>query len=125
MENYNQSPQTESSASVKPLYRGTRIVWFLLMILEALLAFRFLLKLLVANPGAGFTEFIYGATALFVAPFLAVFRISRVEGSIFEWTTLLAMGVYWLIAWAIIKLLIIGKPISKDEASEKLDRQDQ
>ena len=124
MENYNQSPQTTGGGSIKPLYRGTRIIWFLLLFLEALLAFGFLLKLFVANPAAGFTQFIYGATAIFAKPFLAVFPTSQVEGSIFEWTTLLAMGVYWLIAWGIIKIFIISKPISKDEASEKLNEQD-
>jgi hypothetical protein len=53
-----------------------------------------------------------------------VFRITRVEGSVFEWTTLLAMLVYWLIALALIKLLVMGKPVSTPEAAVKLDRQD-
>lgn len=114
----NLSPRT------KPLYRGTQVVWYLLGLLEALLALRFILKLLAANPQAGFTQFIYAVTALFAAPFLNVFRISRVEGSVLEWTTLLAMAVYWLIAWGIIKLLIIGKPVSTPEAAVKLDMQD-
>lgn len=112
------------SPRTKPLYRGTQVVWYLLGLLEALLALRFLLKLLAANPQAAFTQFIYGVTALFAAPFLNVFRISRVEGSVLEWTTLLAMAVYWLIAWGIIKLLIIGKPVSTPEAAVKLDMQD-
>lgn len=112
------------SPRTKPLYRGTQAVWYILGLLEALLALRFLLKLLAANSQAGFTQFIYGVTALFAAPFLNVFRISRVEGSVLEWTTLLAMAVYWLIAWGIIKLLIIGKPVSTPEAAVKLDMQD-
>jgi hypothetical protein len=33
------------------------------------------------------------------------------------------MLVYWLIAWAIIKLLLMGKPVSTPEAAEKLDEQ--
>ncbi|MEX2014174.1 MAG: YggT family protein, partial [Parcubacteria group bacterium] len=87
-----------TSATTKPLYRGTQIVWYILGILEALLAFRFVLKFLGANPGAGFTNFIYSSTSLFVAPFQNVFGVSQVDGSIFEWTTLLAMLVYWLVA---------------------------
>ncbi len=114
-----------NSSSTKPLYRGTQIVWYILGILEALLAFRFVLKLLGANSYAGFTKFIYGITWPFAEPFLNVFRISKVEGSIFEWTTLLAMVVYWLLALAIIKLFIIGKPVSTPEAAAKLDKQDQ
>jgi hypothetical protein len=117
MDSYN-------SPSTKPLYRGTQIVWYILGLLEALLAFRFVLKLLAANPSAGFTNFIYNATYVFAAPFLSVFRISRVEGSIFEWTTLLAMVVYWLIAMAIVKLFLMSKSVSTPEAAAKLDRQE-
>lgn len=113
-----------TSPSARPLYRGTQIVWYVLGILEALLAFRFIMKLLGANSAAGFTSFIYGITHPFAAPFLNVFRITRVEGSVFEWTTLLAMLVYWLIALALIKLLVMGKPVSTPEAAVKLDRQD-
>ena len=113
------------SPRTKPLYRGTQIVWYVLGLLEALLAFRFVLKLLAANPNAGFSEFIYSVTYPFVAPFLNVFKIAKVEGSVLEWTTLLAMFVYWLIAWAIIKLFVMGKSVSTPEAAAKLDQQDQ
>src|ERR1700734_721370 len=94
------------SDSTKPLFRGVQIVWYILGILEALLAFRFLLKLADANPAAGFTRIIYDITYPFAEPFLDVFRITVVQGKIFEWTTLLAMVVYWLIALAIIRLFV-------------------
>lgn len=112
------------SPRTKPLYRGTQVVWYILGILETLLAFRFLLKLFGANPGAGFTDFIYTLSYLFAAPFLNVFRVSQVEGSVFEWTTLLAMAVYWIVAWAIIKLFLMGKDVSTPEAAAKLESQD-
>jgi hypothetical protein len=108
----------------RPLYRGTQIVWYILGVVEVLLAFRFILKLLTANPGAGFTAFIYGFSYPFVAPFLTVFRITQVAGSVLEWTTLLAMIVYWLVAWGVIKLFIMGKPVSTPEAAAKLDEQE-
>lgn len=117
MDSYN-SPTTKS------LYRGTQIVWYIVGLLEALLAFRFVLKLLAANPTAGFSSFIYGITYPFAAPFLAVFKITRVEGNIFEWTTLLAMLVYWFIAMAVSNLFVMGKTVSTPEAAVKLDRQD-
>lgn len=114
MDSYN-------SPSTKPLYKGTQIVWYILGVLEALLAFRFVLKLLAANPSAGFSNFIYDVSYPFVAPFLSVFRVSQVEGNIFEWTTLLAMLVYWLIAWGIVKLFFMSKTVSTPEAAAKLD----
>ncbi|MCX6713246.1 MAG: YggT family protein [Candidatus Vogelbacteria bacterium] len=117
MDSYN-------SPSTRPLYRGTQIVWYLLGLVEVLLLFRFVLKFLGANPAAGFSNFIYNVTYVFVAPFLNVFRVIYVEGSIFEWTTLLAMLVYWLVAVGIIKLFLMGKTVSTPEAAVKLDNQD-
>lgn len=114
-----------TSPSTKPLYRGTQIVWYLLGLVEILLAFRFALRLLGANPEAGFTSFIYGVTYIFATPFLSVFRATRVmTGSYFEWTTLLAMFVYWVLAFGIVKLLLIGKTVSTPEAAAKLDEQE-
>ncbi|MDO8566071.1 MAG: YggT family protein [Candidatus Moranbacteria bacterium] len=114
-----------SSGSTKPLYRGTQIVYYILGLVEVLLAFRLVLKLLGANAGAGFTSFIYSVTAPFAAPFVAVFKVSKAQGSVFEWTTILAMFVYWVVALGIIKLLVMGKTVSTPEAAVKLDRQDQ
>lgn len=116
MDSYN-------SSTTKPLYHGTQIVWYILGLLEALLAFRFVLKLLAANPSAGFSSFINNVSYPFAAPFLSVFRVTKVEGSIFEWTTLLAMLVYWLIAWGIVRLFLMSKSVSTPEAAAKLDNE--
>lgn len=113
-----------NSPTTKPLYRGTQIVWYILGIVEVLLAFRFVLKLLGANPDAGFSSFIYGVTYIFATPFLNVFKVARVEGSILEWTTLLAMLVYWIVAIGIIKIFLMGKTISTPEAAVKLNEQE-
>ena len=115
---------TTVSPRTRPLYRTAQAVWYVLGVIEVLLAFRFLLKLLGANPAAGFTSFIYGITAPFAAPFLNVFRMSQVEGNVLEWTTLLAMAVYWVIAWGVIKLVVMSKPVSTTEAAVKLERQE-
>ena len=113
-----------SSSSTKPLYRGTQVVWYILGLLEALLAFRFVLKLLAANSSAGFSSFIYITSYPFATPFLNVFSATKVEGSVFEWTTLLAMLVYLLIAWGIVKLFFMSKTVSTPEAAAKLDKED-
>ena len=114
-----------SSPSTKPIYRGTQVVWYILGVIEVLLAFRFILKLLGANPEAGFSSFIYGITYIFATPFLSVFRSSRVvEGSLFEWTTILSMVVYWIVATGIIQLFMMGRTVSTPEAAAKLDSQE-
>lgn len=110
-----------NSPSTKPLYRGTQIVWYLVGLVEALLAFRFVLKLLGANTGAGFTDFIYTISKPLTTPFTSVFGTSQLEGSLFEWTTLLAMLVYLLVGWGITKLFLMGKTVSTPEAASKLN----
>ena len=114
-----------NSPTTKPLYRGTQIVWYILGLLEVLLAFRFVLKLLAANPHAGFSSFIYTVSYPFATPFLNVFHATNVEGGVFEWTTLLAMFVYWLVAWGIVKLFFMSKTISTTEAATKLDKENE
>jgi hypothetical protein len=125
MKVYNNTPTTTTvSPRTKPLYRGTQAVWYILGFIETLLAFRFFLKLFAANPRAGFSDFIYTISYPFAGPFLNVFKASRVEGSVFEWATLLAMFVWWLAAWGVVKLLVMSKPVSTPEAAVKLDRQE-
>lgn len=114
----------EPPTTVKPLFRATQVVWYILGLFEVLLAFRFILKLVEANPAAGFTDFIYSLSGILVAPFTAVIKSTQAAGSIFEWTTLLAMLVYWLAAWGIVKLLVMGRPVSNLEAKTHLRNQD-
>ena len=109
------------SHTAKPIYLGTRVIWYLLGVLLTLLAIRFILKLLGASPTAGFTSFIYDLSYIFVAPFLNVFQVTEVNGSVFEWTTLLAMAIYYIIAWGVIRLLFMGRPVSTPDAVSKLD----
>ena len=113
-----------TSPSTQPLYRGTQIVWYIVGLIDLFLVFRFVLKFLGANPTAGFTTFIYTVTQPLAAPFLTVFRISRIEGSVFEWTTILAAFVYWLVGWGITKLLLMSKTVSTPEAASKLNEQE-
>src|SRR3989344_5494589 len=114
----------DSGKEVRPLYRGTQVVWYIFYVIETLLLFRFLLRLIGANPDAIFSQIIYAVSYPFAAPFLYVVKSTQVSGSLFEWTTLLAMLVYWVIAWGIVRLFVMGKPVSTGEAEVKLERQD-
>lgn len=84
------------------------LLWTLLGILNGLLFIRFLLKLLGANPGAGFTNFMYAITNPFVQPFVGVLRSTILNPGIIEWSTLIAMAIYWLIVWAIVRLFVVS-----------------
>jgi hypothetical protein len=113
-----------NSPTTKPLYKGTQIVWYILGFVEILLLFRFVLKLLAANGGTGFTKFIYGITQVFAAPFISVFRTSYAENNVFEWTTLLAMFVYWIVALGIVKIFLMSKTVSTPEAAVKMNEKE-
>lgn len=87
-----------------------RIVYWLFGVIEALLALRFVLGLFGANTAALFVRMIYGITDVFMVPFTAVFNTQRLEGATFEWSVLLAMVIYALIAWGIVSLIRAVSP---------------
>lgn len=113
-----------TSPSTRPIFRTNQLIWAVLTILETLLIFRFLLKLFGANPAAGFTDFIYDASLPFVSPFLNVFRVTYIEGSVFEWTTLLAMFTYWLIGEGLAHFLVMSRTVSTPEAARRLEHEE-
>jgi hypothetical protein len=89
------------------LTRITQLIWFFAGVLEALLGIRFVLKLLAANPEAGFATFVYGITEVFLAPFAGLTATPSASGAVLEIPTLIAMLVYALVAWGIVRLIWI------------------
>jgi YggT family protein len=86
-------------------YRLVQLVYLIFAVIELLLAVRFVLKALGANPNAGFAEFIYGITAPLVAPFLGLFPSPATNGMVIEPGTIVALIVYPIVGWIIGKLL--------------------
>jgi hypothetical protein len=98
------SPVAEHGMNV-----AARVVYLLGGILLALLGIRFLLMLLGANRGNGFTDFIYSVTHPFVAPFFGLFNYQEQFGvHRFEFETLIAIIVYALVIWALARLVTLG-----------------
>lgn len=87
-----------------------RIVWLLIGFINVIIALRFILLLLGANKGAGFTDFIYSISAPFVAPFVGIFPEPVYGESIFEVSCILAIVVYLLVGLGISKLLTVTRP---------------
>ena len=103
-----QSVQHTGQASGATIVK--RFVWFVVSVVNTLIAIRFVLLLLGANQSAGFVDFIYGITSVFVAPFVGIFGEPVFGSFMFEWSSLLAIAVYSLIAWGIAKLLTLTQP---------------
>ena len=85
-------------------HRVQQMFWWIFGLIEGLIAIRFVLKALGANPQAGFAEFIYGLTAPLVAPFVGLFGSPQAQGSVLEMHSLVALVVYALLAWLLGKL---------------------
>ena len=86
-------------------FKATQLVWLFLGILEALLALRFGLKLIGANPDSPFAVFIYGFTNLFLFPFAGLTGTPAAGGMVLEISSVIAMVVYALIAWALERII--------------------
>lgn len=106
------------------MYRTTRYVWYIFSAIEVILLLRFGLKLLGANAGATFTQLTYNISGVLVAPFQYVFSAPSAGGSVIEFSTLLALFVYWVIAWGIVKLIVMNRPVDVYEAEQSLENQD-
>jgi hypothetical protein len=89
-------------------FRATQIIWLLLGILEALLALRFVFKLIGVNAANSFATLLYSVTNLFVAPFASLSRAPAAGGMVLEVSTIIAMLVYLLIAWGLERIIYVA-----------------
>lgn len=106
----------ETKRSVESILVDT--IWLIVGTVMILLALRFLLLLLGANPAAPFTQFIYALTGPLMVPFEPVFGRARYGAALFDWSTLLAMVVYALVGWIITSLIVALSPRAGYQAVE-------
>jgi len=92
--------------------RTKSMVYYILGIFEALLAFRLVFKVLGANPASPVVSFLYWATDILLFPFSGIFRTFSASGietsSMFEPSVVIAGLVYAAIAWGIVRLVEIA-----------------
>jgi uncharacterized protein YggT (Ycf19 family) len=87
------------------LAKTTDIIWLITGVLDSVFMIRVLLKLIGANPQAGFAQFVYNMSAVFLAPFNGLTETPTANGSALELSTLIAMLVYVLAAWGVVRFL--------------------
>lgn len=107
----------------KTIFRFYQVVWYILTVIETLLAFRVMFKAIGADPFSGFVSFVYMITDPFALPFQGIIRASVNGMSIIEWSTMIAAAVYLLIAYGIVELLQFIKPVSQEEVEQTVDTQ--
>lgn len=87
------------------IYKVTQFIWLLFGCLEALIGIRVILMLIGANPANPFTALVYQLSELFLWPFRNIVANPGFQNYILEITSLIAMIVYALIGWAIVRLV--------------------
>jgi uncharacterized protein YggT (Ycf19 family) len=82
------------------------LAMFITGLISVLLAFRFVLRLLAANPSAQVVEWVYETTQPLLGPFLFAFPTPSIKGGFtLEFTTLFALFAYTFIGYLIQELL--------------------
>lgn len=87
--------------------RVAALIWLLFGILDILIGLRLVLKLIAANPGSGFAQVIYNLTDIFLAPFNGLVGSPVIGSGILEIPSIIALVVYSLAAWIIVRLFRI------------------
>lgn len=86
-------------------FKASYVIWLFLGLLEALIAFRIVLKLIAANAASPFAAFIYNFSNLFVFPFAGLTGTPTAGGSVLEISSVIAMIVYALLGWAFERIV--------------------
>lgn len=104
-------PQAQTSLSElfilnqETLRKITGLIQLGFGILNGVIALRFLLKLMAANPDNPFASFVYLITAPFLWIFSGLTRNPSFEGIVIEFHDLIAIGVYAMLGWIIIRVI--------------------
>lgn len=88
-------------------FKATQLVWLVFGIIEAAIGLRVLFKVLAVNPANSFAAFLYKFTDLFLAPFKTLIGSPGVDGMVLEISSIIAIAIYLLIAWALERLLFV------------------
>jgi hypothetical protein len=86
-------------------FKATQVVWLVFGILEVMILLRIALKALGANAASPIAAFIYGFTDLFLWPFQGLTGTPAAGGMVLEISSLIAVVVYALIAYALVKII--------------------
>ena len=98
---------SEVVSTFNPGWRAVQAVYLVFGVIDGLLAIRLVLKLLGANPTAGFSNWVYNVTAFFLAPFRNILPTVGNDQSQLEMSVVLAILVYALAGWAVGRLVAI------------------
>jgi hypothetical protein len=98
-------PPSQFAPPLTKTSRTVRWIIYIFWVVETLIAIRVVLGLLAANPVAPFSALVYGLTWPFVVIFEGVFPSPVGHGHVLDAAALLALVIYPLVAWALVRLV--------------------
>ncbi len=117
VESHTQYVEDKNLMRANLRYWITRVVYFVLGVMEVIMGLRFIFRLLGANQDSSFVMVLYGLSHVFVSPFNGIFNDQTIgRTSVMEVSTLIAMLVYALIAWGLVALsnvILVPSPIDE------------
>lgn len=116
-ENFTQKEQNVKTDEVQMsrddrwFYKTRSVVYYILGVIEILLAFRLVFRSLGANVNNPLVASLYSITRTFIAPFSGIFNVISPGGTmryVIEPDVIIAMIVYAIIAYGLIKLIRVA-----------------
>lgn len=101
----------------KTVFKAVQVIWLLTGLVETILLLRLIFRMLAANQ-TGFVNMIYQLSRPLLAPFAGIFGPSVTDRSVLEWSTIVAMGIYVLIAYGLVAVMRLMKPVNVAEAEQ-------
>jgi uncharacterized protein YggT (Ycf19 family) len=88
------------------------VIYLVFGLIDAVIALRFALRALGANPNVPFAQLVDTLSAPFMAPFARLFNPLEIQTGVLELDAIVAVLVYALLGWALARLirLILSDP---------------
>ena len=88
-------------------FKLIELIWLFFGAVEGMIGLRILLKLVAADPNNAFATFIYSVSDVFLRPFRGLTATPSAGGYVLELPAFVALLVYALLAWGIVRLVWI------------------
>lgn len=93
-----------------PLSHTNQLVWWGLLVIEALLFIRFFQELFAAHPTNGLVSLVNASTNFIAYPFTATLLSDSSGEGLIEWVLMITVIVYFLLAIGVARMIEVSRP---------------
>jgi hypothetical protein len=88
-----------------------QILYTILLLIETIISFRFIFKLIRANEDNQLVNFIYEVSGIFIAPFQGILQQNVTIGRfVVDVDAVIALIVYMIVAYVVVEIMRIFSP---------------